>query len=241
MKTLAPVVAAALLLAGCGGKSASVTEPQTTAATTAPATTGAAGTTSFLVYTLDPADGKLLVARATVPKTEAVATAALHELAGYPHSDVPAGLTVSIANGDATVSGADLSGAAEAQVVYTLTQFPTITTVNGKTRADVEDYVPAILVEQPSPGEAVTSPVRVTGNADTFEATFQYKLEDADGKVLAQHFVTATSGSGTRGTFDVTIPFTVAAAQDGRLVVYENSAENGAVIHERVVPVRLIP
>jgi hypothetical protein len=148
---------------------------------------------------------------------------------------------VSIANGDATVGGASLSPAAEAQVVYTLTQFPTVQRVNGKTRADVEEYVPAILVERPAPNAEVTSPLHVTGNANTFEATFQYKLQDANGKVLAQHFVTATSGSGTRGTFDVTIDFSVDAAQSGALVVYENSAENGAVVHERTIPLRLRP
>jgi hypothetical protein len=142
---------------------------------------------------------------------------------------------------DAEVTGRTLSPAALAQVVYTLTQFPTVKTVNGKTRADVEGFVPQILVEHPTPDETVTSPLHVTGNADTFEATFEYDLKDASGKVLAHDFVTATSGSGQRGTFAFTIPFTVTAAQDGTLVVFESSAEDGSRIHIREIPVRLSP
>jgi germination protein M len=93
----------------------------------------------------------------------------------------------------------------------------------------------------PSPGEAVTSPMRVTGTANTFEATFNYRLEDAQGNELAKGFDTATSGSGTRGTFDFTVQFTVDSAQDGKLLVFELSAEDGSVIHEREIPLRLLP
>lgn len=235
----------ALVLAGCGGSKTSSSVP-TEQATTATqpgdtVTNAAGGQTALLLYTLDPNDHKLLATQVTVAQTPAVAAAALHELAAIPGSEVTGNLQVSIAGGDAKVTGADLTGAALAQVVYTLTQFPSVKSVNGKTRADVEDFVPAILVEHPVPGEQVTSPVRVTGNANTFEATFQYKLEDADGTVLAQHFVTASSGNGTRGTFDFSIDFAVNAAQDGKLVVYENSAADGSVIHRRVIPLRLTP
>ncbi|MHB8643844.1 MAG: Gmad2 immunoglobulin-like domain-containing protein [Gaiellaceae bacterium] len=233
---LVPLV---LILAACGGKNSSYqTSPPTTAPTT---TTAPAQATTFRVYLVDPGDGKLSVAARTVPATQAVASAALTALAAAPDTTVPPKLTVKIANGEATVAGADLSGAALAQVVYTLTQFPTIKSVNGKTRSDVEEFVPAILVEQPLPDDTVSSPLHVTGNANTFEATFQYKLLDAAGTVLAKHFVTATSGSGTRGTFDFTIPFTIGSAQAGTLVVYESSAADGSVIHERRIALRLTP
>jgi hypothetical protein len=154
---------------------------------------------------------------------------------------VSADLQLAIDNGRATVTGAPLDPPALAQVVYSLTTFPTVDSVNGKTRADVEAFVPPILVEQPSPGDTATSPLHVTGNANTFEATFNYDLQDEAGKSLAKDFVTATSGSGTRGTFDVTIPFTVATPQDGSLKVFELSAEDGSVVHERVIPIHLAP
>ena len=130
-----------------------------------------------------------------------------------------------------------------AQIVYTLTQFDPkgSVAVGGKryTRADFEDETPAILVESPLPFARVTSPIHATGTANTFEATFQYELKDAAGNVLAKHFVTATSGNGVRGTFDVSIPFTVPRTQNGTLTVYENSAATGERINEVSIPLTL--
>jgi hypothetical protein len=37
------------------------------------------------------------------------------------------------------------------------------------------------------------------------------------------------------------VSFTVDSAQNGKLAVFELSAEDGSVIHERVVPLRLAP
>jgi hypothetical protein len=138
--------------------------------------------------------------------------------------------------------GADL-GTRKAQIVYTLTQSDPVGSVelDGKKyrRADFEDETPAILVESPLPFARVTSPIHATGTANTFEATFQYELKDAAGKILAKHFVTATSGNGLRGTFDVTIPFTVTQTQNGTLTVYEDSAATGKRINEVSIPLTL--
>ena len=79
----------------------------------------------------------------------------------------------------------------------------------------------------------------MTGTANTFEATFNYDLVDSAGKVIATHFVTATSGSGTRGTFDFTVPYTVDKPGLGKLVVYELSAKDGSRIHSSEVPIYL--
>lgn len=126
-----------------------------------------------------------------------------------------------------------------AEEVYTLSQFaPTRPVdVGGKslTRADFEDLTPAILVEAPLPFATVSAPLRLRGTANTFEATFEYELLDADGKVLAKHFVTATSGSGTRGTYDVVIPFGPPGGT-GKLLVYELSAADGSRIHQVEIP-----
>ena len=131
-----------------------------------------------------------------------------------------------------------------AQEVYTLSQFDPKKPVEvaGKryTRADFEDLTPAILVESPLPFAAVSSPLRVWGTANTFEATFEYEILDAAGKALARHFVTATSGSGTRGTYDVTIRFT-SPGGPGKLVVYELSAADGSRIHQVEIPLTLTP
>jgi len=242
-----------LLVAGCGGTestSSSGAPPATTTTVTQTVTTAPKGKLpagsqplTLHTYYLAP-DGKLVAVSRSVEPTETPGAATLRALTDAPEgmtTEVPADLQLTIADGRATVSGAPLDPPALAQVVYSLTTFPTVDSVNGKTRADVEAFVPPILVEQPEPGDTVTSPLHVTGNANTYEATFNYDLQDAAGKSLAKEFVTATSGSGTRGTFDVSIPFTVDSPQDGALKVFELSAEDGSVVHERVIPLRLTP
>jgi hypothetical protein len=100
--------------------------------------------------------------------------------------------------------------------------------------------MPSILVESPAIGETVHSPLRIRGSANTFEATFLAHVVDADGDVVAERVVTATSGSGTRGTFRATIPFAV-DRPGGKLVVFEQSAENGEPINTVEIPLQLQP
>jgi len=185
-----------------------------------------------------------------------VGAAALRELLDGPTSEetgvrsaIPAGTTLEslvIANGIASVrlSRQPADDAALAQLVYTLTQFPSIKRVDFGADAPVgrrafEAQTPAILVEAPLPQEDVEPGFEVTGTANTFEATFNYELKDASGKVLSKNFVTATSGSGTRGTFRFTVPYEVDEPQQGTLLVFELSAENGSRIHESEIPLYL--
>jgi germination protein M len=245
MKAALWIAALALLAAGCGGGTATVEQSPPTAPpprTTTAVTTEAEPTSLELFFLAS--DGQLVAESRNVEHTQTPGAATLHELmnpSSGTTTQVPDGLQLTIDGGRARVTGATLNKPALAQIVYSLTSFPTVQSVNGKTRADVEDFAPAILVEHPSPQEAVTSPLHVTGTANTFEATFNYRLEDADGHVLAKDFVTATSGSGTRGTFDFSVPFTVDSAQNGTLAVFELSAEDGSVTHERDITLPLVP
>ena len=120
-------------------------------------------------------------------------------------------LGIAIEDGLATVdlSGEFLNDLGEdtalrvAQVVFTATQFPTVDRVThpGRghpgpdasastpcpscevDRADFEEQTPFVLVESPTPGEAVTSPVRVTGTSPTpSRPTCVYEVTDADGR-----------------------------------------------------------
>jgi hypothetical protein len=189
--------------------------------------------------------------------TEAVAGAALRALIQGPSAEersrmglesaVPADADLSglrIEQGQAALDlPAAWSRSAVAQVVYTLTQFPTVQAVEiggaRYTRADFEQETPQILVETPLPFQRVRSPLVARGTANTFEATFEYELKDADGLIVASNFVTASSGSGERGTFELTAPFAVARSGLGTLSVFERSAEDGSRIHEVTIPVRL--
>jgi germination protein M len=148
-----------------------------------------------------------------------------------------------------------------AQVVYTLTQFTSVKSVvfqiEGETvtvfgsegivldgpqaRADYYDQLPAIFVDRPAYGAALGNPGRVAGNADVFEATFRVTLLDAAGKTLVDQQVMATCGTGCRGTFDVTLQYTVSKGQYGTLRVYNPSAKDGTPEDVREYPVWLTP
>ena len=239
-----PVLVVALLAVGCGGG-----ESESGLSTSEV-------TTSTAVYFLR--DERVWPVARDVEATDAGARAALEELEAGPTGDEEDELgaesaleegsldfdSMSVADGIARISSSgDLSAEAEAQVVYTLTQDPSITTVEldgtTLTRGMYEEQTPAVLVESPLPFEAESSPLQAKGTANTFEATFSFEILDASGEVLVSDFVTATSGSGTRGTFRFDQPFVVDEDQEGTLVVFELSAEDGSRIHEVEVPIEL--
>jgi germination protein M len=220
-----------------------------------------------------------------VPKTPAVATAAMTALLGGSavqrdgyapiFSAIPAGtklLGLTIRDGVATVdlSGEFASGGGSAssqyrlaQVVYTLTQFPTVSSVRfmvdgdvvtvfgseglvldgPHARDDYEDQLPAIFVDRPAFGAALGNPGEITGNAQVFEATFRLTLLDREGRVLADEMTMATCGSGCvpRGTFEQTLRYNVAKAQWGTLRAWAGSAVDGSPILVREYPVWLTP
>ena len=216
MKRAALLVAIAVgLLAGCGGDNESTTQAR--------------------VYFLR--DGKVWPVPRTVEGDD-VTSALTAELAQGPSEQEKSDLELTTE----VPSDEDerLSRTALAQLVYTRTQSPDVESVeiDGKryTRADFEEQTPLILIESPLAYEEVSSPLRVIGTANTFEATFQYELKDSSGAVVDEHFVTATSGTGTRGTFD----FTTKPFDDvGSLVVFELSAEDGSRVNEVEIPLRM--
>ena len=123
-----------------------------------------------------------------------------------------------------------------AQVVYTLTQFPTVKSVlfqvEGKTvtvfgsegialdgpqaRDDYADQLPSIFVDRPAYRSSLGNPGRVSGNADVFEATFRIAILDGvrqDRRRSAGH---GDVRDGCRGTFDVTIRYRSRRRSGGR-------------------------
>ena len=148
-----------------------------------------------------------------------------------------------------------------AQLVYTLTEFPTVqgvlveiegqlaTTFSSEgividaplTRSDFSDLIAPIIVEAPEAGQTVSSPVTVSGTANVFEATVSMRIIGPDNEVIAETFATATCGTGCRGTYRKNIPFQVVELTDGFIEVFESSAQDGAPLHVVRVPVVLSP
>jgi immunoglobulin-like protein involved in spore germination/sporulation and spore germination protein len=225
-------------------------------------------------------NGKLFVTQRSVPVTAGVGRGALDRLLTGPsaaenaaglRSQIPAGTTLRGLRISAGVATADLSSSFEsaaspsamplriAQVVYTLTQFPTVTGVRfaidgqGKTvvggvpvqspqtRAMYGGYLPAITVQSPVIGAQVGNPVTVSGTADVFEATVSVRILNSAGHEIARTFTTASCGTGCRGGYSVTIPYSVPRAQPGTIVVFESSAKDGQPVNVQQIPVTLTP
>jgi hypothetical protein len=87
----------------------------------------------------------------------------------------------------------------------------------------------------------VTSPLRISGTADVFEAVVSYRILDEHGAVIAEGTTMATCGSGCRGDYSVRVPFTVDHRQTGTVQVFEVSAKDGSDVNVVEVPVILVP
>ena len=203
-----------------------------------------------------------------VPRTTAVATAALRALLAVPpaglRTAIPAGATltgVSISAGTATGNFSNaLAGAprtAQAQILYTLTQFPSVhaaaidaagapvslsngagkTLLRPATRADFVDLTPGapIFVASPLRDSTLTSPVDVSGTAVAFEATISLEIWSG-GKLLHAQTITTTAGAPERGTWSTALGLPPGSY---RIRVYEPSAESGSHLHTTVVDFRV--
>ena len=228
------------------------------------------------------ADG-LFVTYRTEPATPRVGTAALESLLEGPDSfETGYGLLTAIPDGtqllglsiDDDIARVDLTSEFEsgggslsmqmrlAQIVYTITQFPTVEGVvfslDGQpievlggegviidhplTRRDFADQLPAILVTSPALNQAVESPLVLRGSANVFEANVGIQILDENDEVIEETFTTATCGTGCRGTFRARVAFEVDREQDGTIVVHDDDAAGtGTFPHEVRIPVRLVP
>jgi len=287
--TVAPTTTAAPT-STTGASPTTTAAPTTTTAATP--TTAAPATMGVKIYFMlegggsDYRPGPFLVSvYREVPETEGVARAAMSALLAGPTADekasvpamssaIPADtmlLGIRIDDGLATVDlsrefeagGGTFSMAARlAQVVFTLTQFPTVQEVefhlDGEAvtifssegiimddpvgRADYQDLTPAVFIDDPAYGAPVTNPIRVRGVAAVFEAQFNWTLANWDGLVVAEGFAMTDNGMGW-GSFDFTIPypFTVESEQMASLILFDYSAEDGAQENIREHPIWLQP
>ncbi|MCP2327711.1 hypothetical protein HDA40_006218 [Hamadaea flava] len=215
-------------------------------------------------------NGRIAYTQRTRPTTQSTSQLALTELATGPTTvEASAGLTtgfpggttfriVGISDGVETVSfspgfydgGRDAARLRQAQVVYTLSQFSTVTKVafqrDGTAlaapvgRADYTDLLPAIVVTNPVIGQRRGSPITVAGTADVFEATVNIRVLDAAGKQIATTFTTATCGSGCRGSFSVRVSYRVGRAQAGIVEVFWISPNDSSHSDVVRIPVTLL-
>jgi len=226
------IAAAALALLGAGCGSSGSTTQSTTATATTETTSTSTPSMALTVFRVD--NGLLRPHVEHVPRTQAVATAALAALGIATH--------VTISGGTATVDLDKASNDTVAEIVYTLTQFPAVQRVDvagrsGLTRDDFATYVPPIFVDRPAAGAEVPTTFHVLGTASVFEATLVVELV-RNGTVLQRRTVIASEGAPGRGTFD-----TVLHATPGEATVqaFAPSAADGSRQHEVDVAVTVMP
>ena len=167
--------------------------------------------------------------------------------------------TVDLSGGFGSGGGSSSLTARVAQVVFTLTQFPTVqrvsfqldgravsslggegVDVSAVTRDDYDSLSPAVLVERPRWSASVSAPLRVTGTAEVFEAVFFLEVRDSADRVLVTRRVMAPMVSGPRGAFDVQLAFAAPASGTGTLVAFTRTAKDGSRHEEVRVPLRFV-
>ena len=280
------VLGAALLAACGGSSGGSSPQPTATAAATAspsqapsgpssPSPSASPAPTTVRLYFLR--GEKLGVAERQLRHTTMPATASMEALLAGPTgaeqaaglgSTIPAGtrllgLTIDSATARVDLSadfgsgGGSLSMTARvAQVVYTLTRFPTVRSVEfllegkpavalggegvvvdgAQRRADWRDFEPPIFVESPGVGAVVASPFNLTGTASVFEGSFIARLADSSGRRIVSTPVQASRGAPGRGRFARELAFSTSAAA-GTLIVYDQSMKDGSRQDEVRIPV----
>lgn len=289
------VLVAALVLGACGDddgsadSTTSTTAPDGTTSTTGSdddtTTSTAPAVSEVSVYWLD--GETLRVGAGREVEGLGVAAAAVEALLEGPNADeealglgtaIPEGTellgldlvddtaTVDLSSEFASGGGSFSMNARVAQVVYTVTQFPSVRHVEFRldgepvealggeglllerplTRADFEfggEYehlTPAILVETPRIGDEVSGSFEVAGRSNTFEATLNLEVVDGEGNVVVEErHLTATSGTGTPGDFEATIELPDDLDADELvLLAFERSAEDGERINIVEIPLR---
>ncbi len=226
-------------------------------------------TDPFIAPVAREIDGSQAVGAATLQALLAGPTPA-EQAAGFA-SNIPADtllLGLDIADGLATV---DLSGNYEsgggtlsmtarlAEVVFTLTQFPTVdevafrldgqpvTVFSGEglvldgpvRRDDYRGIMPGIFVDGPAWGASVSTPIRLFGEGAVFEAEFQVELLLDDGTRLTDPALVMTDNGTGWGRFDaaISLPDGLSAPSGLVLRVFAHSAEDGSEIDVLEVPV----
>lgn len=105
-------------------------------------------------------------------------------------------------------------------------------------RETFQDHLAFIYLTEPIVADG-DGTLQVVGISNTFEATVNLRILDADGEIVEETFTTATAGSGVFGEFEFTLDEALVDA-DSMIQVFEYSAEDGDPANVITVPVMVI-
>ncbi len=98
------------------------------------------------------------------------------------------------------------------------------------------------VIDQPSEGDTVTSPVTIRGQVLAFEGTYQIGIFNAAGDPIVERFGTAMGTEiGELAPFSMEVAFDVDEPTPACIWVYEASARDGSPVHVGQIPVTLSP
>ncbi len=97
-----------------------------------------------------------------------------------------------------------------------------------------------LVIDTPKPGDAVTSPLLVSGRVAAFEATFKITIFNAAGQAIADVVGMSAEGQ-VLSPFSEQITFSTPGPKPACLWVYQASARDGSPIHVGQVPILLLP
>lgn len=108
--------------------------------------------------------------------------------------------------------------------------------------APTPSEAPQIAIGSPVDYATVSVPFTVSGEANTFEAALTVDAVDESGMVACVRHLTATSGSGTPGTWEATLAFPPEEdALPVMLRAYAHSAKDGTVVGLVEFPITVSP
>ena len=98
------------------------------------------------------------------------------------------------------------------------------------------------VIDQPSAGDTVTTPVTISGQVAAFEATYLIGIFDAAGEPIVETFGMAEAREpGELAPFSIDVAFDVDEPTPACIWVYEASARDGSPIHVGQISVTLSP
>jgi hypothetical protein len=96
-----------------------------------------------------------------------------------------------------------------------------------------------IIMNQPAWNSAIQSPITVSGQARVFENTVNIRVRNANDRILADTFTTASAADiGQFGNFERSVSFTAPGTSTGYVETFSISAEDGSEINKVITLVR---
>lgn len=85
-----------------------------------------------------------------------------------------------------------------------------------------------ILIDVPKEDEAIGNPAIIKGQAEVFEATFNIRIKDANGKILGEAMAMTQEGQ-TMSPYTVNLSYATSTTEFGLIEAFDYSAKDGSI------------